>query len=117
MALIDYHTTETGILFHLPSELTIRFGSLIWAEILEKEIQNWIFDLKNVSRIDTSGVQILIGAKKLTSLQGKNLSLINHSEAVLRTWDILGLVSYFGDKVKIKKSELNYYSFKYGMKK
>jgi ABC-type transporter Mla MlaB component len=74
-------------------------------------------DLTNIERIDTAGIQFLIFLKTYSLNHNYILKLMNHSLPVLKSMDILGLVSYFGDKVKVKKEFAGEVLFHYGTKK
>jgi anti-anti-sigma factor len=74
-------------------------------------------DLAGVNEIDTSGIQALIAVKKECAKTGKQFKIINHSHAIIRMLDLLGLVGFFGDKIKIIPEDRSRYSLKYGVKK
>jgi len=58
-------------------------------------------DLREVTEIDSAGIQLLMLAKKHRSREMRSLSLVNHSRVVLDTLETMGLVPYFGDQVFI----------------
>lgn len=58
-------------------------------------------DLSAVTELDTSGVQLLILAKKEAHKLHKEMHLVAHSPAVLEVFDMLDLTSYFGDPIVI----------------
>jgi len=74
-------------------------------------------DLSGVSELDTTAVQALMLLKKECVNRDKTLKLMNHSTVVVKIFDLLGLIGYFGDKIKIPNEEREQFSFKYGMKK
>lgn len=74
-------------------------------------------DLNGIERIDSAGIQLLIFLKKQTVSKHQKLALTNHSLAVLKSFDLLGLVSYFGDRIKVKKEHSNEVEFRYGTRK
>lgn len=100
-------------------ELTIPYAKA-WQDIIlshfepEKDLS---LDLEHVHKIDTAGVQVLVFLKKKLALTSKVLSLANHSPSIKKVWDLLGLVSFFGDKIRLKKEERESYSFRYGVKR
>ena len=59
-------------------------------------------DLTAVSEIDTSGLQLLILAKREASRLGKSLRIVAHSEAVREVIEFTHLAAYFGDPLVIK---------------
>ncbi|MDF3820511.1 STAS domain-containing protein [Leptospira sp. 96542] len=76
-----------------------------------------ILNLENIQRIDSAGIQLLMYIKKACLQQHLTLHLRNHSLPVLKILDVLGLVSYFGDKIKVKKEYAKELEFGYGTKK
>lgn len=74
-------------------------------------------NLSQVERIDTAGVQLLLFLKSYTLEQNYILKLDSHSLPVLKIFDVLGLVSFFGDRVKVKKEHSSELEFRYGTKK
>lgn len=54
-------------------------------------------DLSEVSELDTSGVQLLMLAKREAMAAGKGLTLSGHSPAVLDVFERLALGGWFGD--------------------
>jgi len=56
-------------------------------------------NLSNINEIDSAGVQLLIFAKKERAQKQLALSLVEHSNVVLETFETMGLVRYFGDPV------------------
>ena len=76
-----------------------------------------VLDLSEVLSLDAAGVQLLIAAAKEFRSAGKELRLIRHSPAVLSTFDLFGLVAFFGDPIRITKKERGEYSFRYGTRR
>ncbi|MCW7462492.1 STAS domain-containing protein [Leptospira limi] len=76
-----------------------------------------ILHLNGIERIDTSGIQFLVFLKKQSQSNQQFLSLSNHSLPVLKIMDLLGLVSFFGDRIKVKKEHSNEVEFRYGTRK
>lgn len=61
-------------------------------------------DLSQVSEIDTAGVQLLMLAKQAAERCGRAFRLHSHSPAVLEVFELLNVVSFFGDLVVISES-------------
>ncbi|MBL0956118.1 MAG: STAS domain-containing protein [Leptospira sp.] len=76
-----------------------------------------ILHLNGIERIDSSGIQFLMFLKKRCQTNQQILSLTNHSLPVLKVLDLLGLVSFFGDRIKVKKEHSNEVEFRYGTRK
>lgn len=74
-------------------------------------------DLEHIQRIDSAGVQLLLFLKKDCLKKGKKISLVKHSFPVLKAFELLGLVSFFGDRIKVKKEFSQELEFRYGTKK
>lgn len=66
----------------------------------EREIE---VDLSQVSEMDSAGLQLMIGAKREATRQGKPLRFSGHSPAVVQILDLCGVSGYFGDPVLISK--------------
>ncbi len=62
-------------------------------------------DLSQVGEIDTSGLQLLILAKREAALHDKSLTIVAHSAAVRQTLDFCNLAAFFGDPVIIAAHE------------
>lgn len=62
-------------------------------------------DLAQVGEIDTTGVQLLILAKREANRLGKSLRLVAHSAAVREVLDFFDIVAYFGDPLHIPAQE------------
>lgn len=58
-------------------------------------------DLSGVTELDSSGVQLLISAKKTAAATQRELHLVNHSPAVLEVFELLNLAGHFGDPLVI----------------
>ncbi|MDB6052200.1 MAG: anti-sigma factor antagonist [Pseudomonas sp.] len=54
-------------------------------------------DLSQVTEIDSSGVQLLMLAKREAQQSGCPMRLVEHSQAVLETFELCDLSGYFGD--------------------
>lgn len=85
----------------------------------EFEAENAIqkIDLSQLTRIDTAGIQALIALKKFLESKHTKLELYNHSESVIAILELYGLLAYFGNPVKLNKSQREVYTFPYGRKK
>lgn len=88
--------------------------SNIWSDSKGKVIE---LDLSGVQRIDSAGIQFLMYLKVLSEKKHQSFQLKNHSLAVLKVLDLLGLVSFFGDRVKVKKEHSGEVEFRYGTRK
>jgi anti-anti-sigma factor len=58
-------------------------------------------DLSNVTEIDTTGLQLMVMAKREAAENGKSVRFTGHSEPVLDLIDLCGLSGFFGDPILI----------------
>lgn len=58
-------------------------------------------DLSRVEDIDSSGLQLLILAKRQAIAQDKTLTLTGHSRAVLELLELYDMAAFFGDPMVI----------------
>jgi len=54
-------------------------------------------NLAQVSEVDSSGVQLLLAAKRAAEKHGHSFELVAHSEAMLEVMELLQLSHVFGD--------------------
>ncbi len=118
--MLKTRNTNSGFESEWEGYLTIPFISQ-WKEKTNsfpwKAGSQIILDLKNIQRIDASGVQLLVYLKKKSEDKHCLMTIRNHSLPVLKCFDLLGVVSFFGDKIKLKKEYANEVEFSYGTKK
>jgi len=81
-----------------------------------KAVQSMEIDLSEVSEMDTAGFQLFVALKREAVKSGKTLSLVGHSPAVLRVFDLYGAIGFFGDRIKVPASQRGNYAFRYGLK-
>lgn len=72
------------------------------------ETQNTTLDLAKIVSIDTSVIQTFMFMKALLKQHDCELTLVNHSQAVLELMEHLGLVNWFNDPVFISPEEAKY---------
>ncbi|MDH4199499.1 MAG: STAS domain-containing protein [Spirochaetia bacterium] len=118
---MDIETTKTGdvCVISLKGDLNIYSSPALCEELksIFEKCAKVALDLAGVSEMDTSGLQCLLAAKKYSFKNQKAFKIINHSPAIIKMIDLLGLIGYFGDKIKIPADERSKYSLKYGIKK
>lgn len=61
-------------------------------------------DLINVNEIDSSGVQLMVAAKKQAVIDNKNVQFVGHSQAVIGLLDLLDMTAYLGDPIVMESS-------------
>jgi len=85
----------------LTGELCIFNAEQIKKDLLEalREAPELEADLSGVHEIDTSGVQLLLMAKREAARTGCRLSYVGHSDAVVETITLLHLADEFGDPI------------------
>lgn len=94
--MIELH--RNGQRLAIAGELTIYHAAEVHAALVplyaEAELD---IDLSGVSEFDTSGVQVLLLAKREMAQAGHALRLSGHSQAVLDVFALLELGGLFGD--------------------
>jgi len=77
---------------HIRGEMTIYGAAALKDDLfaaLEAELEGCALDLAGVSEFDTTGLQILLMARKVCLSRGGSFSLANPSTAVRETLDLL----------------------------
>lgn len=92
---------------HVEGDMTIfRATELKETLLAALEMTNTLeVNLSGVTEFDTAGVQLLMLAKKAAQATEHELRLTGHSPAVLDAFELLQLVSYFGDPIVIESEE------------
>jgi len=109
---------DVGVVY-LSGDLNIYHVNEVKKELFEAISNNEkiAIDASRISEVDSSGIQLLLSAKIESESKNKVLKIINHSPPLIKVIDLMGLVGFFGDKLKIPVNERNNYSLKYGIKK
>lgn len=85
----------------LEGELTIYRAAELKARLLEPlqdaGAVSLDIDLSRVTELDSSGLQLLMLARRQALAQGGALRLVDHSPAVREVFDLLDLAGQFGD--------------------
>jgi anti-anti-sigma factor len=92
-------TIAETFVMHIEGDMTIYQAADLKAR-LESLLQQpgpLEVDLSAVTEIDTTGVQLLMLAKRCALAAKKELHLVAHSQAVLEAFELLDLAAYFGD--------------------
>lgn len=91
----------------LGGELTIYAAAELKGRLLERLAQSDAveIDLSRVSDIDTSGLQLLILAKRYAEAKHKDMQLVGHSAPVLALLELYNLAAFFGDPLVLTASE------------
>ena len=86
----------------IEGEMTIYAADELKSELVPHLAEPRIeIDLSGVSEMDSSGLQLLILAKREALQHGRILNLTGHSKAVLDVLDICNMAAYFGDPLII----------------
>ena len=105
--MLDIQKTINGCHIIFQGEFSIFDAQSVYEELrpilLEK--QTITFDLTHILSIDTSVIQIFMFIKSYLKQHGGELSLVNHSSAVLSLMERLGLVNWFNDPVLLAPDE------------
>lgn len=116
---IEVKKTDDASLLIIRGDLNIYSAPDLVVQLRESfnTVSKVALDLTGVSEVDTAGLQTLIAAKMESVKTHKTLKLLNHSPVMIKMIDLMGLVGFFGDKIKIPSEDRKKYSFKYGIKK
>jgi anti-anti-sigma factor len=84
---------------HIEGDMTIYQAADLKArlESLLRQSGPLEIDLSAVTEIDTTGVQLLMLAKRCAGAAQKELHLARHSQPVLDAFELLDLAGWFGD--------------------
>jgi anti-anti-sigma factor len=84
---------------HIEGDMTIYQAADLKArlESLLRQSGPLEIDLSAVTEIDTTGVQLLMLAKRCAGAAQKELRLARHSQPVLDAFELLDLAGWFGD--------------------
>jgi len=102
--------TLTGELDHMQAE---RLRAQIDAAFEKSPCKHVVFDMSNVSFMDSSGIGMIIGRYKNAEKRGGQIILANMSDAISRLYDISGLAKIVGrtssvqDAVEVLGGEYN----------
>lgn len=89
---------ETSVL-HIEGDMTIYQAADLKARLVSLLEQSGPLEinLAAVSEIDSTGIQLLMLAKRCAHAARKEMRLVAHSQAVLEAFELLDLAAYFGD--------------------
>ena len=93
---------------HISGEMTIYNAAALKEELMPvfgDDQRDLEIKLDGVTEIDSAGAQLLMLVKKECARTNRNLSLSGHSNAVLDTFELMGLATYFGDPVVLTSSK------------
>lgn len=95
-------TANTGRLA-IDRDMTIYHAEALKSELMDmlEHHQAIELDLSQIAEIDTSGVQLLMLAKRESLKQRKELRIVAHSPAVSELMDFYNIAAYFGDPLVI----------------
>ena len=93
----------TGQMLRIEGEFTIyramELKPVLFAQPAVTEI-----DLSGVTEFDSSGLQLLMLAKKTAVAQGRALVLLGRSPVVVEVFELLGVAGYFDDPLTIRSN-------------
>lgn len=93
----------------IEQDMTIYHAEALKGELLAGLARSPAFelDLSQVAEIDTSGIQLLMMAKRESQKHGKTLAIVAHSPAVQELLDFYNLAAFFGDPLVIPAPKSN----------
>ncbi|MDH5516855.1 MAG: STAS domain-containing protein [Gammaproteobacteria bacterium] len=68
-------------------------------EKIYTKYKSFVFDLSEISEIDTSCFQVLLQLKRECKKDDKEMQMVSHSQAILEVFELYGMESFFGDAV------------------
>lgn len=92
----------------ISQDMTIYHAEAIKDELMRSLARSKVIelDLSQVAEIDTSGIQLLMLAKRESLEHGKTLNIVAHSPAVHELIDFFNIAGYFGDPLVIPARDL-----------
>jgi len=94
-------------ILHINADMTIRNASELRKELIKHLTRpcECEIDLSDVKAMDTTGVQLLMQAKREANRHCTPLRLVGHSKAAYEAIDTYNLAAYFGDPLWISGQE------------
>jgi anti-sigma B factor antagonist len=111
--MVDYALVGEFTIYSV-SELKNDFSATLQKHQSQLKIN---LDLSNVTRIDTAGIQLLVALNLEMSRTNLTLNILNHSQSVIEAIELYGLMGFFGDPIRLNKSQKDTFTFLYGRKK
>lgn len=89
--------------FRIEGDMTIYTAAEHKAALLDRagDCGQVELDLSAVGEMDSAGLQILLMLKHEADAAGKELRLLNHSQAVFEVLELLNMQAHFGDPMVI----------------
>ena len=91
----------TGQTLRIEGEFTI-YRAMELKPVLFAQPPVTEIDLSGVTEFDSSGLQLLMLAKKTAVAQGRSLVLVGCSPVVIEVFELLGVAGYFDDPLTIR---------------
>lgn len=93
----------TGQMLRIEGEFTI-YRAMELKPVLFAQPPVTEIDLSGVTEFDSSGLQLLMLAKKTAVAQGWALVLLGRSPVVVEVFELLGVAGYFDDPLTIRSN-------------
>ena len=93
----------TGQTLRIEGEFTI-YRAMELKPVLFAQPPVMEVDLSGVTEFDSSGLQLLMLAKKTAVAQGRSLVLVGCSPIVIEVFELLGVAGYFDDPLTIRSN-------------
>jgi len=110
---------DQGVSVRPEGDLLVRNVKQFLDQVLAADLdgERIIFDLEGVSEIDTAGIQAFLFLKKHLEQGGRKVVFLKHPNAVIAIMDLYGLIAHFGDRVYVRKKDMELFAFAYGVRK
>lgn len=105
--IMHANNKNTIAALRIQGEMTI-YRAVELKQTLMAPLQDGIIleaNLAEVTEIDTTGLQLLMLAKKTAQERGGELRLVAHSAAVIDVLELLDLTEWFGDPISLAAPE------------
>ena len=93
----------TGQMLRIEGEFTI-YRAMELKPVLFAQPPVTEIDLSGVTEFDSSGLQLLMLAKKTAVAQGRALVLLGRSPVVVEVFELLGVAGYFDDPLTLRSN-------------
>lgn len=114
---MDCALERQGNTLYLKGPLTILTAASLRTQLLETETGWNLLNLSGVTALDWAGTQILIALKRSARESGSEFAMAEHSESVLRIFNLMGLAGWFADPILRPARLRDELPFAYGIRK
>lgn len=108
---VDYTKENKTLTLRLTEEIDQHTADRIRMQI-DNEITRYspktvVFDFKNMSFMDSSGIGMVLGRYKLTKMIGGNFKIVNVGNRMKKIFDMSGVSRIIDIEEEVKEEEIN----------